>query len=97
MKKFIAVSLLAVFFAGCTTQTAQIAGEVTDNIKPTKSVNQSFFIGGIGQQETLNVLEICGSADKINQVETVLSGSNILVGVVTLGIYTPRTANVYCK
>lgn len=97
MKKFITVPLLVAFLAGCTTQTAQIAGKVTDNIKPTKSVNQHFFIGGIGQQETLNVLEVCGSADKVNQVETVLSGSNLLVGVVTLGIYTPRTANVYCK
>ncbi|WGE47421.1 Bor family protein [Actinobacillus equuli] len=97
MKKFITASLLAVFLAGCTTQTAHVVGKVTDNIKPTKSVNQHFFIGGIGQEETLNVLEVCGSADKVNQVETVLSGSNILVGLLTLGIYTPRTANVYCK
>ncbi|HGO5856961.1 Bor family protein [Mannheimia glucosida] len=98
MKKLLAISVLtALLTTACTTQTAHIGGKVTDNIKPTKSVTQSFFIGGIGQEETLNVTEICGSTDKVNQVETVLSGSNILVGIVTLGIYTPRTANVYCK
>ncbi|MFA9500248.1 Bor family protein [Mannheimia sp. E30BD] len=98
MKKLLAISVLtALLTTACTTQTAHISGKVTDNIKPTKSVTQSFFIGGIGQEETLNVTEICGSTDKVNQVETVLSGSNILVGIVTIGIYTPRTANVYCK
>ncbi|HDL6203397.1 TPA: lipoprotein bor, partial [Mannheimia haemolytica] len=45
----------------------------------------------------LNVVEVCGSKDKVQQVETVLSGGDILLGLVTIGIYTPRTANVYCK
>ncbi|MDW0617065.1 Bor family protein [Mannheimia haemolytica] len=98
MKKLLAMSVLtALLTTACTTQTAHIGGKVTDNIKPTKSVTQSFFIGGIVQEETLNVVEVCGSKDKVQQVETVLSGGDILLGLVTIGIYTPRTANVYCK
>ncbi|MDG4952156.1 Bor family protein [Actinobacillus equuli subsp. equuli] len=97
MKKLLAISVLMALVTGCSTQTAHIAGKVTDNIKPTTSVNQHFFVFGIGQQETLNVREICGSADKVNQVETVFSGTNVLVSVLTIGIYMPRTANVYCK
>lgn len=97
MKKLLALFALTTLLAACTTQTAHIGAKLTDNIKPTKSIHQPFFVGGIGQEETLNVVEVCGSADKVNQVETVLSGGNVLVGIVTLGIYTPRTANVYCK
>ncbi|HDL6203575.1 TPA: lipoprotein bor, partial [Mannheimia haemolytica] len=45
MKKLLAMSVLtALLTTACTTQTAHIGGKVTDNIKPTKSVTQSFFI-----------------------------------------------------
>ncbi|GAB1663102.1 hypothetical protein [Mannheimia haemolytica] len=52
MKKLLAMSVLtALLTTACTTQTAHIGGKVTDNIKPTKSVTQSFFIGGIGKKK----------------------------------------------
>lgn len=96
MKKVIAVlSLgLSVLASGCAQQTAQINSNA-GTLRFEDS--QSFFVYGIGQRKVVNAVEVCGSADKIAKVESQFTGKNILLSIVTFGIYTPRTARVYCK
>ncbi len=55
-----------------------------------------FFIGGIGQTQTIDAAAICGGADKIAKVERQYTFVNWLVGFLTLSIYTPRQHRVSC-
>lgn len=55
----------------------------------------SFFLWGLVGEETLDVRQFCGGG----QVAQVRTGANVLTGlvsVVTLGIYAPRMAYVWC-
>ncbi len=84
-----------ILLSGCAAQTFNIngaAGEV-----PTTQVSHHFFIAGIGQEKVLDAAEICGGVDKVVKVEAQLTFINGLLGLITLGIYTPRDAKIYCK
>jgi Bor protein len=55
----------------------------------------SFFLWGLVGDETLDVRQFCGGG----QVAQVRTGANVLTGLVsfvTLGIYAPRMAYVWC-
>lgn len=94
---FSAAAVLAL--AGCSTQTAYVNGTsaATAPKTPTFSKSQSFFISGIGQEQTVNAAEVCGSAHRVAKVESSLQPKDIGLGIITFGIYTPRTAKVFCK
>ncbi|MCK3655011.1 lipoprotein bor [Pasteurellaceae bacterium Macca] len=96
MKKVITTMLLGLTLAisGCATQTATL--KPTTKTLPTYENSENFFVFGIGQEKTINAVEICGGADKIAKVESFLSAPNILLTLVTIGIYSPRTSKVYC-
>jgi hypothetical protein len=98
MKKITLVLCFAMvvttLLAGCATQRFPIRGGGDD--EPDKQKMQTFFIGGIGQEKEMNAAEICGGADKVAKVEAHLRFIDGFLGVLTLGIYTPRTAKVYC-
>lgn len=95
MKNIVLVAFIALM-TGCATQTYNLAGGAASEV-PTKQVSQSFFVEGIGQHKNINAAQICGGVDKVIKVETKAEVTDVLLGIVTLGIYTPRTAKVYCK
>lgn len=97
MKKLAMIGLLslATILSGCATQTALIRD--TKQTTPTYSKSQSFFISGIGQEKTVNASEVCGGAEKVATVQSKAEPKDVLLSIVTLGIYTPHTATVYCR
>lgn len=97
MKNLITTALLGsvLLASGCATQTGLI--QPTQQVTPTYSKSQSFFISGIGQTQSVNAAEVCGGASNVAKVQTLQSPKDVALGIVTFGIYTPRTANVYCK
>ncbi|AGH37468.1 Lipoprotein [Bibersteinia trehalosi USDA-ARS-USMARC-188] len=97
MKKMLTTLVVgsALLISACSNQTVYLNDKAP--AKLSYEENQSFFISGIGQERTVNAVEICGGEDKISKVESQLTGGNILVGLVTLGIYTPRVSRVYCQ
>jgi hypothetical protein len=98
MKKIILVlcysMVVTTLLASCATQRFPIHGGGGD--EPDKQKMQSFFIGGIGQEQEIDAAEICGGADKVARVEAHLRFIDGFLGVLTWGLYTPRTAKVYC-
>ena len=66
-------------------------------IKPTYEHSQVFWVRGIGQKETVDAAEICGNSENIIKIENKQTFSDGFLAVITFGIYTPRTARVYCK
>ncbi len=95
MKKTLLALTAATFISGCSTQTFNING--TAHSQPVSEESQTFFINGIGQEKQTNAAELCGGADKVVKVETQETFVNGFLGFITLGIYTPRDARVYCK
>ncbi|WP_108651154.1 Bor family protein [Dongshaea marina] len=94
MKKLIMV-IAIIALSGCATQTFVVNDEAVKT--PTQEKMQSFWVSGIGQTQMTNAAKVCGGADKVAKVEARLNFVDGLIGFVTLGIYTPRTAKVYCK
>jgi outer membrane biogenesis lipoprotein LolB len=92
MKTLVMAVLLALLSA-CSTQTSLIQG---GEGRLASSDMQSFFISGLGQTQTIDAAYVCGGADKVAKVERVMSPLNWFLGVLTLGIYTPLDAKVYC-
>ncbi|EAD2689803.1 serum resistance lipoprotein Bor, partial [Listeria monocytogenes] len=52
---------------------------------------------GIGQKKTVDAAKICGGAENVVKTETQQTFVNGLLGFITLGIYTPLEARVYCS
>ena len=57
----------------------------------------SSFVSGIGQKKTVDAAKICGGAENVVKTETQQTFVNGLLGFITLGIYTPLEARVYCS
>ena len=95
MKKIASVSLCAlVLVAGCATQRFNINEGSNTNATIKDS---TFFVRGLGQEETINAATICKGADKVVSVEAKETPLNILLSILSFQIYTPRNYTVTCK
>lgn len=92
---FLITVLIALSGLGaCATQSYTLrSGGAAE---PDLSTSQAFFFSGIGQHREIDAVEVCHGSKNIAHVESVQTFSDILLSAVTLGIYTPRTAQVYC-
>ena len=97
MKKLFAIACMAFLFTGCSTQTYLVSNTHNPSADPDYDKFQHFFVAGIGQQQTQDTTEICGSADNVSKVQTKQSFLNWLVGGISYSIYTPRDIRVFCK
>ncbi len=97
MKKLIVSAVLGsvVLASGCASQTALI--QPTNQVVPTYSKSQTFFIQGIGQEQTVDAAQVCNGGENVAKVETIQQPLEVALSVVTFGIYTPRTAKVFCR
>jgi len=92
------VLVCSTLLLGCAAQTFTINGEHGEHGEvPTTQTSQHFFISGLGQEQITDAAKVCGGVDKIIKVEAQHTFVNGLLGAITLGIYTPRDAKVYCK
>jgi len=96
-KPAVATLVAAVLLAGCANQRFNVAGAVNDTSAAKTEDSQTFFLSGIGQKQTVDAAQVCGGAGKVDGVAVEQAPLDVLLGLVTLGIYTPRTARVYCK
>ena len=88
--KILLLTAALIFCSGCFSvqverQTA--AGE-------TRRLKQNFFLlGRIGEPE-INLTEECPSG--VSSFGDTFTWSDVLIGIVTIGIYTPRTVVIKC-
>ncbi|WP_411751452.1 Bor family protein [Serratia sp. (in: enterobacteria)] len=94
MNKLFATAIVTLLLTGCAQQTFNVKSEPV--AAPKQVTTHHFFVSGIGQQKTIDAAAVCGSSDKVVRTEVQQTFVNGLLGVVTLGIYTPREARVYC-
>jgi len=95
MLRRVSSSLGLVFLLNaCATQQFDIAN--TNGEPALFSENQTFWVGGIGQQVQVDGAQACGDAKKVARVTTSQTAGNVVLSIVTLGIFTPRHIDITC-
>jgi uncharacterized lipoprotein YajG len=113
MNKSALVALAATFMlTACAQQTFVLNGHGAKNtngnpvfsedvLAPTQGAelkeHEHFFIGGLGQAQSVNAAKVCGSAANVAKVEVKQNILQGLLSVITFGIYSPREASVFCR
>ena len=88
---------LALLITGCAQQTFTVQNKPAA-VAPKETITHHFFVSGIGQKKTVDAAKICSGAENVVKTETQLETFvNGLLGFITLGIYTPLEARVYCS
>jgi hypothetical protein len=95
ISKNLHIILIATLFSSCATQT-NLLNDSYDSVLG-ESGTHGFWISGIGQTKNVNLDNACGQGYTASKTQTVFSAKNIFVGILTLGIYTPRDYSVFCS
>ena len=97
MKKLHIASLLLALLviSGCSQQTFIIDDSARSNY-PSGNDMQHFFISGIGQGKNIFTSDVCREDEKVVKVEAKQTGLDVFLHIITLTIYSPRHAKVYC-
>ncbi|MEI8419537.1 Bor family protein [Escherichia coli] len=82
---------------GCLEIQGASLGNKPTAVTPKETITHHFFVSGIGQEKTVDAAKICGGAENVVKTETQQTFVNGLLGFITLGIYTPLEARVYCS
>ncbi|GHA03141.1 hypothetical protein GCM10008090_10130 [Arenicella chitinivorans] len=96
LRKITLSVLLTTFITACSTVTIRPNGGDKDNSPPDYLDSKPFYFGGPIGKHKVDVNEACEGSD-VTQMQTVTTSSDWFLSLLTLGIYTPRTAKVWCK
>lgn len=97
MKKTVLLSLVAcLLFSGCSSVTIRDQSTQKLTIDPTWEKSEPFFLWGLVGTAHVNTDAVCGSRNVV-QLQTQKTFVDGLLGFVTLGIYAPRSAKVWCN
>lgn len=86
------VSLLA----ACHSVTIRPEGVSKRIDRPDFEESKDFWVFGLVNEYTVDVTPICGGR-RIEQMQSQSTVVDSLIGIVTLGIYTPRSVRVWCQ
>jgi Bor protein len=85
-------ALLAVILAACSKVTYVDHTTVPTGIVASETGH--FYLGGLVGHTTLPVYAMCPSG--VSRIQSKFTFSDLLLAVLTLDIYTPRTYDVEC-
>jgi len=88
--------LLTTAIAACSTVTIRPQGGVKDSSRADYIDSKPFYLGGPIGKHKVDVNEVC-EGKEVTQMQTVTTSSDWFFSVITFGIYTPRTAKVWCE
>ena len=82
--------------SACSSETIRPEGGEKDRSDPTYLDSKAFYFWGLKGTHYVDINDVCEGA-KVSQMQTVVSSSDYILGLLTLGIYAPRTAKVWCE
>ena len=95
---FATLLLATVLLSGCANATFNFTDATRpDDTKPNVQEHRAIFFSGFGLRQTIDAAKVCGGADKVASVDVDQSFMDAVIATVTLGIYTPLSARVFCK
>jgi hypothetical protein len=95
MKKTICTLLLLALVPACSTVTIRDKGTGKISSEPSYQSSKAFFLWGLIGHPKVNVSQICNGKLPV-QVQTQRTFLDGFLGVITLGLYYPRSAKVWC-
>ena len=96
LKQWGAALLAALLLAGCAKVTIRPEGGAKSTAKPDYQKSKNYFFWGLGGEHVIDVAEIC-EKQGVDQMQSQYTFLNGFLGTITLGIYVPKTAMVWCK
>lgn len=95
---FLACVLATCVLVGCANASFTFADKSPSETDiPKAEVRQANFLSGFGERHIIDAAKVCGGADKVASVDVNQSFMDAVIATVTLGIYTPLSARVFCK
>ena len=95
MKNVLFATALALLITGCAQQTFTVQNKPAA-VAPKETITHHFFVSGIGQKK-LSMQPKFVAAQKMLLNRNPANIRKWIVGFITLGIYTPLEARVYCS
>ena len=95
MKKMLLATALALLITGCAQQTFTVQNKPAA-VAPKETITHHFFVSGIGQKKLSMQPKFVAAQKMLLKQKTQQTFVNGLLGFITLGIYTPLEARVYC-
>jgi len=81
---------------GCAKATIRPDGTARiSQDKPDFTSSEPFFIGGLVGGSEIELREVCGDGN-VEQMQTQFTFVDSILTIVTVGIYSPKTARVWC-
>lgn len=99
MKKVIYTLTLIVSLslAGCAGVTITETGPANFHYRPHYEESKHFFMWGLIGNQHVDVTKVCTTEQPVIQMQSKYTALDLLYGSITLGLYLPRTAKVWCK
>jgi hypothetical protein len=95
MVKSLTAVLLLSFLTACSTVTIHPQQSTKLSSEPTYKDSKPFFLWGLVGEHRVDTAAICDGAEP-KQMQSQQTFTDGLLGVITLGIYLPHTAKVWC-
>jgi hypothetical protein len=87
---------LLVITTGCYSVTIRPDGGFKVATQPSFEQRQDFYLWGLVGESHIDTQKVCSSKTP-TQMQSQVTVVDALLGLVTLGIYSPETAKVWCK
>ncbi len=88
--------LVITAISACSTVTIRPQGGSKDSSQADYIDSKPFYFGGPIGKHKVDVNKAC-EGKEVTQMQTVTTSSDWFFSLITLGIYTPRTAKVWCE
>lgn len=96
MKITISFACVLLLLSGCSSVNIRTDGEKETTRPPDFEQTFNYWWWGLKGEHEVNVREVC-LGKPVEQMQAVDTLSDSLFGLITLGIYSPRSARVWCK
>lgn len=96
MLKWVCILVVAFSVSSCSRVTIRPYGGERDVSKASFQITQDYYFWGLKGELEVNVDQFCQER-RVMQMQSVSTLSNWLMQMVTLGIYFPRTAKIWCE
>lgn len=94
-KSSLVLGVLLVGLSACSTVTIKPEGPNKLANEPTYEDSKPFYLWGLAGEHRVDVLNICNNNEPL-QMQSQQTFSDGLLTLITLGIYAPHTAKVWC-
>lgn len=95
MFKALTATLLISVLSACSTVTINPENTAKLAVEPTYQDSKPFYLWGLIGEHRVDTATIC-NGEEPKQMQSQQTFTDGLLGVVTLGIYLPHTAKVWC-